>query len=51
MKKIKTKGIKLDNNKVPLNLISNYAMEELAKVLDFGQKKIFSLELVPWYCI
>lgn len=39
MKKIKTKGIKLDNNKVPLNLISNYAMEELAKVLDFGQKK------------
>lgn len=42
MKKKKVKkevGLKYDTGKAPLYLISTYAMEELAKVLDFGQQK------------
>jgi len=39
MKKKKSKGLKYDGGKAPLYLISTYAMEELAKVLDFGQRK------------
>lgn len=34
-----TEGVKYDNNKAPLNLLSNYALEEVSKVLDFGQRK------------
>lgn len=34
-----TKGTKHDGGKIPLNLLSNYALEEVAKVLDFGAKK------------
>lgn len=33
------KGLKYDSKKVPLNLLSNYAIEELAKVLQFGAEK------------
>lgn len=36
-------GTKHDDGKVPLNLISNYAMEELAKVLQFG-----TIKYNPW---
>lgn len=32
-------GRKNDNKKIPLNLISNYALEELAEVLSFGARK------------
>lgn len=32
-------GVKYDVGKVPLDLISTYAMEEVAKVLDFGARK------------
>jgi hypothetical protein len=48
MKKIKKElkkpsGLKYDGGKAPLNLISNYALEELAKVLGFGATKYH-----PW---
>lgn len=36
-------GVKFDQNKVPLNLISNYALEELAKVLAVG-----AVKYEPW---
>lgn len=42
-KLVSPEGLKYDSDKAPLNLISNYAMEELAKVLDFGAKKYH-----PW---
>jgi hypothetical protein len=39
MKKKLKEGTKYDGNKPPLYLLSNYAMEEIAHVLDFGAKK------------
>jgi hypothetical protein len=39
----KPKGIKYDGGKAPLNLLSNYAMEEVAKVLQYGATKYH-----PW---
>lgn len=38
-KKKPTKAIKYDNGKPPLDLISNYALEELSRVLQFGASK------------
>lgn len=38
-KKLSKTGVKFDEGKPPLNLISNYAMEELAKVLEQGAAK------------
>lgn len=32
-------GVKYDGGKAPLNLLSNYALDEMAKVLDFGARK------------
>ena len=35
----KKKGLKFDSGKPPMELISYYAMEELAKTLEFGRLK------------
>lgn len=47
MKKLKSSkknlGVKFDSGKIPLDLISNYSLEEMAKVLQFG-----AIKYDPW---